>query len=134
MSMAVEHKLEELAASQGITIRSHRGGEKARWHPESRVISLRESLGHTNRVCSLAHELAHAALGHYVGDDIPDWLHSRQEREADEWAARFLISTDEYAKTEQLYGSHPGILARELGVTVRLVEAWRTCHERICTQ
>lgn len=134
MTMEVEHKLEVMAESLGITIRSHHGGEKARWHPDSQVITLQKGLGPTNRVCSLAHELGHAALRHYVGDDIHTRLHSRQEREADEWAAKFLISTDEYARTEQLYGSHPGVLARELGVTVRLVEAWRTCHERICTQ
>lgn len=130
MIMAVEHDLEELAAAQGVSIRSHRGGEKARWHPGSRVISLREGLGPINRVCSLAHELGHAALGHYAGDDIPEWLYSRQEKEAEEWAAKLLISTADYARAEQLYGSHPGILARELGVTVRLVEAWRRCHER----
>lgn len=67
---------------------------------------------------TLAHELGHCHHGH-------DWTREhdqeRDEREADRFAARLLISREAYADAERLVGNHPGALARELGVTRRLV-------------
>jgi Zn-dependent peptidase ImmA (M78 family) len=71
---------------------------------------------------ALAHECGHWFHGH-------DWSRehdvARDERQADQYAARLLISADDYARAEELCGTHPGALARELGVTRRLVELRR---------
>lgn len=73
----------------------------------------------------LAHELGHVHYGH-------DWRHphdrERDERQADAYAARLLISPLEYAAAEQIYGPHPGALAEALRVSVEIVEAWRNVH------
>lgn len=72
---------------------------------------------------TLAHEIGHWWYGH-------DWRErhdrERDERQADTYAARLLIDPDDYAAAERLTGPHPGALARELGVTQRLVELWRS--------
>lgn len=71
---------------------------------------------------TLAHECGHHAHGH-------DWRErhdrDRDERQADTYAARLLISAADYLDAEQAVGCHPGALARELGVTARLIELWR---------
>ncbi len=75
----------------------------------------------TQRV-TLAHECGHHWHGH-------DWTRAhnreRDERQADTYAARLLILPLDYAVAEQIAGPHPGALARELGVTRRLVELWQ---------
>lgn len=77
--------------------------------------------------CTLAHEMGHWWHGH-------DWRgrhdRERDERQADTYAARLLISPAEYALAERLSGSHAGALAKELGVTRRMVELWREHSQR----
>jgi Zn-dependent peptidase ImmA (M78 family) len=84
------------------------------------ILNHRHHLG-AQRV-TLAHEMGHWHLGH-------DWTreHSkmRDEREADQYAARLLITAEAYACAERECGTHPGAIARELGVTRRLVELRR---------
>ena len=88
-------------------------------------------INHRRTLCrqrvTLAHEMGHAHYGH-------DWSRehdkSHDERLADQYAARLLISPVEYALAERLVGEHPGALARELGVTRRLVELRRGDFER----
>lgn len=71
---------------------------------------------------TLAHECGHHAHGH-------DWRERhdrvRDERQADTYAARLLIDPADYHDAERTVGCHPGALARELGVTERLIEMWR---------
>ena len=73
----------------------------------------------TEAVSTLAHEYAHAMRG----DDGPQprWV----EDWCDEQSARLLISPIEYAVAESIYGPYPAVLAAELGVTQRLVEAYQ---------
>lgn len=80
----------------------------------------------TQRV-TLAHECGHWALGH---DWSRDHNVERDEREADSYAASLLISPQSYAYAELLVGPHPGALAKELGVTRRLVELRQSQFER----
>lgn len=115
--------LEMLAAIHGITITTHTGGEKGRWHSDTRTISLRKDLHPTLRYCTLAHELGHALNNHDSRTEA--WLRGRQEREADIFAANVLIDPTEYKNAELLYGPHPGAIAQELGVTIHLVTVWR---------
>jgi len=71
---------------------------------------------------TLAHEMGHWHHGH---DWSRDHNVAHDERQADQYAARLLIGADAYAVAEDLCGTHPGALARELGVTRRLVELRR---------
>lgn len=66
----------------------------------------------------LAHELGHAHHGH-------DWSgahnRARDELEADTYAARLLITPEAYRDAEMCVGPNPAAVAKELGVTRRLV-------------
>lgn len=135
MATVTEHDLLVLAETYRVEVRTSpeglRPGEHGKWFPSRRVIHLHPGLGPANRLYTLAHELGHALLGHMAKP--PPWLHARQEREADEWAAGKLISRDDYRRAEILVGNHPGALAKELGVTTRVIHTWRDLNERIRT-
>ena len=123
--------LEMLAATHGITITTHTGGEKGRWYSNTRTISIRRDLGWVNARCTLAHELGHALNNHDSRAEA--WLRDRQEREADIFAANVLIDPSEYKSAELLYGPHPGAIAHELGVTNHLVAVWQNTHRPATT-
>ncbi|MGN6019485.1 ImmA/IrrE family metallo-endopeptidase [Corynebacterium striatum] len=127
MTTTTDHNLEELAARLGATIVTHDGGEKGRYYGHG-IISLRRGLGPKNYRCTLAHELAHHALGHDPA--ATGWVHDRQERQAEKWAAQHLISPTEYAAAETLYGPQPSQIAHELGVTVKVLKTWASIYER----
>lgn len=73
--------------------------------------------------CALAHEMGHWVHGH-------DWsaMHDRRrdELQADTYAAELLIRPVDYALAERLHDGHAGAIARELDVSTRLIEIWRT--------
>ncbi len=76
---------------------------------------------------TLAHECGHHAYGH-------DWTsahdRARDEREADTYAARLLITPEAFAEAEALVGCRDGALARELNVQVKHVALWRAAYLR----
>lgn len=113
---------EAYARDNNIAVDDHHGGEKGRRHPDG-SITLRSDLGPIARRCTLAHELGHHTYDHHPADDPV--LHNRQERRADEYAARMLIDPDAYREAESHYGPHAGAIAWSLGVTRHLVEVWR---------
>ncbi len=76
----------------------------------------------------LAHELGHAHLGHLPTRHPA--FRARQERQADEWAARRLITPSAYAAAEQLRGTHLASLAFELDVTIEIVLAFQRVLSR----
>lgn len=80
-------------------------------------VNHRKSL--TTQMVTIAHECGHWALGH-------DWRqpHDREqdERAADEYAARMLITFCAYRDAEREVGPHPGALAVALGVPRHFVE------------
>lgn len=118
---------DSFAATIGVRIVEHDGGEKGRYYGGLRI-SLRRDLGHINRRCTLAHELAHVVLEHDPG--ATGWIKRRQERDADRWAANLLIDADDYAAAELAHGPHSGAIAAELEVTQKLLTVWRETHER----
>lgn len=75
----------------------------------------------------LAHEIGHFVLGH-------NWTRAhdviRDERQADTYAARLLITPERYALAERLVGTNAGALAYELQVSVRLIDLWRISYRR----
>ncbi|MCS5479775.1 ImmA/IrrE family metallo-endopeptidase [Corynebacterium sp. YIM 101645] len=118
--------LENLAATLGVTIMDTprlRPDVNAVYLHHRRIILLRYDLDPYTRRCALAHELGHA----YHGDQIPG--DPRIERRADEFAARILITPEDYAAAEALHHS-VGAIAHELEVTPHLVEVWQDLHER----
>lgn len=130
-ALAKDPSLVEIALAHGIDIVTHKGGDKGRWYPTTRTISLRADLPARAQRCTLAHELGHAVLGHIAGPHLPAWVVEKQERAADRWAAETLISEDDYRSAEQALGPHPGAIAVELGVTVHLLEVWRAPRRAI---
>jgi len=66
----------------------------------------------------IAHELVHAVYGHTVSD-------AKSERQADEYAARLLITEKEHRRAETMFGQDVDMLAYELNVAPSLIIAWR---------
>ncbi|WP_455905275.1 ImmA/IrrE family metallo-endopeptidase [Microbacterium sp.] len=118
-----------LLEQNGLHLVERRGRCHGGYEPQTATI--RVSPGLTRRATSsvVAHELAHAVLGHTPTADPS--IRARQERRADEWAARLLISADAYAEAEKARGTHPASLAFELGVTIEIVTAYQRLLRRV---
>lgn len=89
---------------------------------DERRILIRASLHGALEQETLAHEYAHA------------WYRDRSRHPAIEWrawrtAARLLVDDDAYAAAE-LVSDDAGFIARELGVTIRIIEAYRRAIHR----
>jgi len=80
------------------------------------TIWLRPNLAPIQRRSTLAHETAHAALGH-TGH------HPRQERQAEELAASWLIPYPDFVRAGSIYPTATG-LAHELDVLPRDIHAY----------
>lgn len=93
-------------------------------HNES-LIRLNTRNTSAQMLSALAHECGHAIACDY-GSKVN---HSK----ADEYGAALIITPAEYAAAEAEVGEHPGALADHLGVTRRLVLAWRRWYGRTCS-
>ena len=112
-------RLIALAESQRIYV-AWRPLRKAAYYQHSeRLIVLSTRAAQWRVRQALAHELGHA---HHCHDWTREHDVAHDELEADTFAARLLISLEAYSDAEQIAGCHPGALAKELGVTRRLVE------------
>lgn len=89
---------------------------------EDRIV-LNPRLTRSQATASLAHELGHQRFGDTCSTPA-------KERRAWEYGAAFLITPGEYAAAEDLVGCHTSALAIELGVTPKLIEAWRRWWEK----
>jgi Zn-dependent peptidase ImmA (M78 family) len=118
-----------LVDEQGLRLIERRGRTLGGYDHASRSIRLDPGMSARTMRSVLAHELGHAALGHTV--TTHDALRRRQERQADAWAARLLITPAAYAAAEALRGTHRASLAFELGVTVELVIAFQDLLQRV---
>lgn len=87
------------------------------------VVNSRLTADHQREV--LAHELGHVHYGHDLRTrhDVP-----ADEHKADLYAARVLITPMEYAFAEAIC-AHPGAIAKELGVSTKLVKTWQAAHK-----
>ncbi|AKK05203.1 putative DUF955 family protein (plasmid) [Corynebacterium mustelae] len=124
-----EPKLLQLAEDLGIQVLTDTQGvlhplDLGGWFPQARTILLAKDLGRGDYLHTLAHELGHAYHGH------EGCFNTRQEWQADRFAAELLIDPLAYAEAEKLYGEHPGAIAHELGVARQTVLIWRRIYER----
>lgn len=121
-------ELHLLAESMGVQLRRHTGGPPGWYDHHRRIISTRrgQSIGQYKSV--LAHELGHAHHGDTpTGNGHYD---QRQERRADEYAARLLISPIEFEAAATWHHGHLPAIADELEVTQHLLRTWTTLTER----
>lgn len=120
--------LHRLAESMGVTLRRHNGGKKGWYDHATRTISTRRGMSIQQYRSVLAHELGHAHYG-----DTPTGnghFDQRQERRADEYAARLLISPVEFEAAATWHQGHLPAIADELEVTKHLLKTWQSLHER----
>lgn len=124
----MDHLL-RLVEEHGLRLVERQGRTPGGYDHVRRSIRLDPGMSVRTARSVLAHELAHAVLGHTVTSDPT--ARRRQEQQADEWAAMLLITPAAYASAEQLRGTHLASLAFELGVTIELVTAFRRRLQRI---
>ncbi len=98
---------------------SKRRGEY-RWWTDG--VALNPRLDRRQSTSTLAHELGHRRFGDRCSNPAA-------EKRAWEYGAALLITPQDYRKAEQLVGHHVSALAIELGVTPKLIEAWRRWWE-----
>lgn len=101
------------AADLGIEVIHADIDERGRYYPGHHLIVLRRSLHAVVERCTLAHELGH----HYRGSS---------ETRADEWAAGFLITTEQIVDCALDYPDHPETWADQLRVIPRMLKVWLT--------
>ncbi|WP_066940313.1 ImmA/IrrE family metallo-endopeptidase [Streptomyces sp. NBRC 110611] len=98
----------------------------AAWDAEHGKVYCTLGLSPIQKRCALTHELAHIALKHQrcaFGDDSLTTLASiSQERTAEMWAARKLITSVQLAVARES-GLQPAAIARELEITPRIYRA-----------
>lgn len=122
------HLLLRIAEEQGVRIIERSGRTRGGFDPASRTIRIDPGMSARTTRSVLAHELAHAVLGH-LPTTVPA-VRRQQERRADEWAACRLITPRAYAQAEDARGPHLASLAFELDVTIELVLAYQRCLQR----
>jgi hypothetical protein len=94
-------------------------GEYRDW--ESRIV-LNSRNRSDQMLSTLGHEISHAI-----------WRENGKTARcarADEGSAALIITPAEYAAAEREVGPHAGALAQELGVTRRIILAWRRWYGR----
>ena len=113
------------AEHEGIRVLAHPLiGANGLWLPDRRTILLRPGMSSALERSVLAHELAHAELGHLHATGPGS---ARQERAADRLAARRLIDPASLARI--IAGTEDaGRAALELGVTPQLLQLWLAEH------
>lgn len=113
------------ADAEGVSVEwEHLDGIEGHYDHAARTIYLDRCLVGYQERSVLAHEINHALHADRPTRDAREI--ARRERRADEYAARRLITPQDYAAAERAVGdSHPGALAIELDVCTWVVEAWQ---------
>lgn len=123
----MDHVLDH-AARIGLHVVLRDLGRRSGEVHSSGVVFVNPRKSHLTQRVTLAHECGHWVLGH---DHRRAHDHAADERAADLYAARMLISPTEYALAERIYGCDPRALAGPLGVTPELVHLWQQ-HRDAC--
>lgn len=121
--------LHRLAESMGVTLRRHDVGPKGWYDHRSRTISTRRGMSIRQYRSTLGHELGHAHYGDVACRDPV--LHVRIERRADLYAARLLISPEEFRDACVWHHDHLGAVADDLEITLHLARVYADHFERL---
>lgn len=112
------------AAQLGVRIKFRDLGRRHGEVHSSGLIIVNPNRSGPAVMITVAHEIGHVVHHH-------DWSDARHDRELDErqaetYAARLLVSTERYRVAEACVGSDPRALAKELDLTPRLIHLWKT--------
>lgn len=99
-------------------------GNRGLWAGNHTII-LKPGLTALQAQCTLSHEIVHAE---YDPPLIPDHLSLKAENRADRIAALRLIPPDAYDELIKIYPDNPNQLAYELGVTIKILDAFTRHH------
>lgn len=120
-------ELMDQAAILGVSVHVQHFDDPSRlgyYSASKNRIVLRMGMTIRETRCVLAHEIAHARLGHTCSG-------GPEERRADVIAASMMINPESYARAEAIDASAHSI-ADELDVTVDLVQVYReVCLQRL---
>ena len=118
--------LQRQAEQLGVTLKRHNGGPPGWYDHARRTIRTRRGMSARQYRSVLAHELGHAAYGDTpTGNGHYD---QRQERRADEYAARLLISPIEFEAAAAWHQGHLPAIAAALEVTNHILTTWQALH------
>lgn len=122
-------KLLQLAEDLGLTVIEQRTTHTSGYRPDERAIRLTPGMPQRAARSVLAHEIGHHVLGHRPTEFGP--IRARQEREANEWAAQYLIDPRAYRDSERLRDGHLGSMAHDLDVAPELLAVYRGLLRRL---
>lgn len=91
---------------------------RGEYRRQRNLITLNVRLTAAQAAATCGHELGHERFGDTCSTPA-------NERRAWQYGAALLITPAEYRFAESLVGPHPGALALDLGVTPKLIHAWR---------
>lgn len=117
LGLTGRHDPYELAEAVGIRV-EHAGIRSATgmWLPDENLIVIRAGMRRVWDECTMAHELAHAVLGHRYSTP-------QNERDADRLTASRLVCPDTYARATAMYQDVYSV-AEECDVTPKLLRAF----------
>jgi Zn-dependent peptidase ImmA (M78 family) len=99
---------------------------------EQRLILIDDTLNARQHLCALQHEIIHARHHDHGCGDLAG---TRAERRARKETATSLIAPSEYAMAERIHeDADPRALALELGVTIQVIEDYRTILDHETTR
>ena len=116
--------LHHLAEQLGVKLVHHSGGVKGWYHHPTRTISTRRGMSTAQYKSTLAHELGHAFYGDVTTGH--GWFDTRTEHRADQYAARLLITPEDFHDAYIWHGGHLPAIADDLEVTHHLLATWLT--------
>lgn len=93
------------------------------WIPDMARVFIEARLTPAEQRFVLAHELGHVHYGHLCDEDVPRALARRQEHQADVYAVRLLIDSEEYARIEAVNSDRHHI-ADELDLPVEAIQVY----------
>ena len=117
-------ELHLLAESMGVQLQRHTGGHPGWYDHHRRIISTRRGQSISQYRSVLAHELGHAA--HRDTPTGNGHFDQRQERRADEYAARLLINPTDFETAAIWHHGHLPAIADELEVTKHILKTWQS--------
>jgi Zn-dependent peptidase ImmA (M78 family) len=119
----------QLADDLGLTVVEATGPHQSGYRPGDMTIRLTPGLPRRLARSVLAHEIGHHVLGHRPTE--LGLARKRQEQQANEWAACYLISHTAYIEAEKIRDGHLASMAHDLDVADELLAVYRSLLQTI---